>query len=514
MKRSARAFTIASTLLIVLTTLVLLPTAPAGAGTSPTAGLPHSVVGVTPHKSSQAHSQVVRPSVVTTNNLVYRGAAVAENHSTLWAIFWEPNNSVSAGYNNLIQQFLGDFNSSPLYQISAEYPDSSLFAANGSSLGGVWVDTDPYPQNPVTDAQIQQEITHAQAVNGWPSSFNNDFLVYTQRGQDVCLDAGLTDCADNAFCSYHGVLGNTTYAVLPYQGNSLACGTGSSPNNDDADGAINLTSGMVFAMGTDPTGHTWLDNTSNEIENKCPFTFGARDATGGNTVLNGHEYILGELWDNFTASCRQIPSTTFPPGTWPICSNENATCAVTQKELVTFGSNGHYSYFELNPESLGCNAHALGDPNNGTYKSCYRQDLPTSPNEWTQCVAENQLCRFDGSVMTVAFGANGNYHFGTFTSDANCNNGTFGDPAPGVVKSCFVIAPPPGTVTWNVCATDNQTCVFPAPGTHELAYGANGHFVYRNVTLTPTSGIPCSSANFGDPAPGLPKACYWAGTGI
>jgi len=82
-------------------------------------------------------------------------------------------------------------------------------------------------------------------------------------------------------------------------------------------------------------------------------------------VLNGHEYLVQELWDNYTASCRQIPSSTFLPGTWPICGEENTTCAVTQKEAVTFGSNGHHEYFELNPESLGCNAHALGDPNTG-----------------------------------------------------------------------------------------------------------------------------------------------------
>ena len=64
-------------------------------------------------------------------------------------------------------------------------------------------------------------------------------------------------------------------------------------------------------------------------------------------------------------------------------------------------------------------------------------------------------------------------------------------------------------------AAENDTCLFDTGvgGTHEVAFGANGHYIYRNITATPTSGVTCGTANFGsDPAPGAAKACYWAST--
>ena len=67
-------------------------------------------------------------------------------------------------------------------------------------------------------------------------------------------------------------------------------------------------------------------------------------------------------------------------------------------------------------------------------------------------------------------------------------------------------APPPATA-WMNCAAENAVCSF--AGTTQVRYGANG--VY--ATRTATTSIACTNAVFGDPVPGVIKACQYAGTG-
>jgi hypothetical protein len=55
--------------------------------------------------------------------------------------------------------------------------------------------------------------------------------------------------------------------------------------------------------------------------------------------------------------------------------------------------------------------------------------------EWISCANEMQQCNFSGTKQ-VRFGANGVYHYGTFTGGVPCVNAAFGDPINGVVKHC------------------------------------------------------------------------------
>jgi hypothetical protein len=74
-----------------------------------------------------------------------------------------------------------------------------------------------------------------------------------------------------------------------------------------------------------------------------------------------------------------------------------------------------------------------------------RQSVPKGPSApaatpaptpvWNQCATENGRCSFTGTA-TVRYGANGVYATRTATNGIDCNNGTFGDPLNGVVKSC------------------------------------------------------------------------------
>jgi chitinase len=133
---------------------------------------------------------------------------------------------------------------------------------------------------------------------------------------------------------------------------------------------------------------------------------------------------------------------------------------------------------------------------------------PPIGSGWTQCASENQNCSFSGSAA-VAYGANGQFAYGTFTNGVSCSNGVFGDPDYGVGKSCFVSTSfvPPAPGVWTQCANENGTCSF--SGTMQVAYGNSGHYTYG----TYTNGVSCSNSVFPDPDYGVVKACFTAPSG-
>ena len=73
------------------------------------------------------------------------------------------------------------------------------------------------------------------------------------------------------------------------------------------------------------------------------------------------------------------------------------------------------------------------------------------------------------------------------------------DPAYKVVKRCF-IGPDPQAYTW----AGDEGSAFSVPSNVPVAYGANGHFVFKVLSGT----IACNNTTFGDPANGAPKSCY------
>lgn len=251
------------------------------------------------------------------NNLNYGGGPVMGGTTNVYAIFWEPTGNVSANYNSLILRYFGDVGGSSLYHNNTQYTDSSGNVPSNSVLAGSWVDNSPYPESPLLDSDIQNEVTNAQNANGWSSSIDNIFFVFTEAGQDLCFDSSGSQCASNTFCAYHNFFGsNTIYAAMPYAA-SFSCNPGSSPNNDDADQTINVTSHEQMEAATDPLLNAWTDSGGNEIGDKCAWTFGPLNSQGADVVYNNNPYILQQEWDNNTSSCRLTPSTTPPPTPTP-----------------------------------------------------------------------------------------------------------------------------------------------------------------------------------------------------
>ncbi len=309
--------------------------------------------------------------------------------------------------------------------------------------------------------------------------------------------------------------GGQSYQVIPHPG-TLA----------HAEGTLTVAAGKTihvsYTHGTAGDFTLQVDASSNSGSSgviAVP-TFGQSHvvAINGTTAWNGSSftgasgiasadqdasyiYFRGVQPGTYTLSY-SAPTTTEPlPGTWTQCAAENGTCSFSGTMTVAFGANGAFTYATLT-NGTACTNSVFGDPLYGTVKACYLQAAPSTGTVWTQCAAENGTCSFSGT-MTVAFGANGSFSYATLTNGTACTNGVFGDPLYGTVKACYLTAPPANTIPWNLCASENGTCSF--TGTHEVAYGVNGHYFYQRLT----NGTACTNGVFGDPASGTVKNCYY-----
>lgn len=132
------------------------------------------------------------------------------------------------------------------------------------------------------------------------------------------------------------------------------------------------------------------------------------------------------------------------------------------------------------------------------------------PDGYGYCADEGQRCNFNGT-KDVAYGANGKFAYRSgISGGVDCSNDVFGDPAYSVKKACYVKDTSGGSGGdsgaprgYTYCAREGQRCNF--DGIKDVAYGANGKFVYR---FGVTGGVDCSNNVFGDPAHGVGKACH------
>jgi hypothetical protein len=245
------------------------------------------------------------------NNLVYNGGQVMSGTVNVYVIFWEPTGNVSASYNSLIERYFNDVGGSALYKNNAQYSGPSG-TPSGSTLAGTWVDTQAYPESPLLDSDIQNEVTRAQNIEGWTPSLSTLFLVLTERNENICLNNSQEVCTSNTpetFCGYHNYFAtNTIYATIPYAA-SFSCKSGLAPNSDDADSTINVISREQMNAVTDPLLNGWYDASGNEIGDKCSWTFGVPTSQGSNVSWNNDLYAVQEEWSNALGSCTLGSST-------------------------------------------------------------------------------------------------------------------------------------------------------------------------------------------------------------
>jgi hypothetical protein len=270
----------------------------------------------------QAHGQAshLGPSG---GNLSYHNGPVMHTNSVR-AIYWIPAGySVSSNYRSLIDGYFGNVaadsgKSSNVYFSDTQYYDLNAPIAYSSTFNGSVVDTNAFPANGcrdsytsvcLSDAQLQAEISRVIAANGWSTGLGTLYFIFTPKNVGSCAGSS---CAFSSYCAYHSWIGSgssaTLYANMPYAAYVPAeCGSGPSPNGDDADSTINVTSHEHNESVTDPLGSAWFDRRGYEDGDKCGWNFGTPVGGGSGAQYNQQigtgKYYLQQEWSNQSSGC-------------------------------------------------------------------------------------------------------------------------------------------------------------------------------------------------------------------
>lgn len=299
--------------------------------------------------------------------VVYHGGPVMAGTVTVHTIFWAPSGYAFQGspgsgtptYEQLVQQYFTDaaHDSGASGTCTATECDALTVLtqyAEGVSPGQITpgdyqlaysaatdsVDaTDSYPAKAdqcaspagtatcITDAQVEAEIDHViQSTPGAARGLNNLWYVFLPPGVDECISADA--CGTNVFAAYHAAVdmaghGLTAYAVSIDPIIEGVIGQGADPEGfPDAEAAIDGASHETAESISDPVGTGWLDPNGFEIADKCvngpeqvgtPLGF-APNGSPYDQVINGHRYLLQEIWANVDSSgnpgCVQATTTT------------------------------------------------------------------------------------------------------------------------------------------------------------------------------------------------------------
>src|SRR6185312_54982 len=278
-------------------------------------------------------------------NLQYNNGPVMHNAKIL-LIFWlggsysgncstshyfeSPTNDPTAinpndcSYMNLQVQFLKDMCSDPFMKLAAQYTDVSGGAGPCSvftNVGNPWIDTNPFPHNPVLDVDLQAESTKMLARMNLQPSLNTEVFIFTPYGINSCIDSLGVFCFSNSFCAYHSGFGTTNYANMPDVA-SGDCGPIFSPNNDPvADQETGPLSHELMESLTDPSYRGWMFDMmlDHEIADQCAYDYLVTvnpDKSNVHLGINGNPYFIPTEW-----------------------SNSNGGCALTEQSLPTPPSN-------------------------------------------------------------------------------------------------------------------------------------------------------------------------------
>ena len=271
-------------------------------------------------------------------NLTWHGGPVMHS-STVYAVYWAPSGySYQAGYDAAIAKYFVDVaadsgKSSNVYSVATQYGDSAGNALYLSSFKSSLQDTNAYPDSGCTDApytsicltdeQIQTELRAFVAANGLPTGMATAYFVFFPVGVGSCFDSASTSCSYKQFCAYHGWIGRgdpstIIYANMPYADQPTAgakCDIEPSPNGNDADATINVTSHEHNEMITDPLGNAWYDSVGDENADKCAWIFGSPLGStpygAYNQAIASGKYMLQEEWSNLLSTC--VQNAVIPP---------------------------------------------------------------------------------------------------------------------------------------------------------------------------------------------------------
>jgi hypothetical protein len=295
----------------------------------------------------------------------YHSGSVMAGGITVHTIFWAPPGYSFQGspggsvptYTGLIQQYFTDiahdsgagggctttgcnaFSVLPQYAqgTSVGQITPGAYGISYNAAGDSIAASDPYPAKSaqcaspagaatcVTDGQVQAEIDQLIQSGAGARGLNDLWFVFLPPGVDECIAPGM--CGTNAFAGYHSVSnvgghGPAIYAVAIDPIIEAPVPGGADPQGyPDAEVAIDVAAHETVEAMTDPEGTGWMDPNGGEVGDKCqsgpqtgsPLGF-APNGSPYNQVINGHQYLLQEMWANLDSGgnpgCVQATSTT------------------------------------------------------------------------------------------------------------------------------------------------------------------------------------------------------------
>jgi hypothetical protein len=337
-----RGAVLAFAILIVLAAFA----APAGAATrfKPRIG---GAMGIEPAHNGEADE--TGPGIPA----AYHGGSVMRNF-TIHTIFWAPagyhfDGSPSpgvAGYEPLLQQFFSDAahdsgTTSNIFSILNQYGDHAgvgHYSFHYDATPDTVTDTDPYPPQSrqctspggiatcLTDPEVQREVDRVIGAHDTPArGLSNVWFVMLPPDVDECVSVG--SCGTTAFAGYHSAFdighGTTIYAAIPDPDIEFIPSPGSDPEgNPEAESMIDTVAHETVEAATNPLGNAWMDPNGFEVADKCedggeqgtPLGFAA-DGSPYNQLINGHAYLVQDMWSNSRDGCVQSSPTvaSFPP---------------------------------------------------------------------------------------------------------------------------------------------------------------------------------------------------------
>jgi len=150
-----------------------------------------------------------------------------------------------------------------------------------------------------------------------------------------------------------------------------------------------------------------------------------------------------------TAASVLVPTTASADRLQP-CAREGGTCRLRYPAEVVFGAQGRTTSRFFDRDAVPCTTRVFGDPAPGRVKTCYivlrdrgesddSYDQPDEPlrDRWSACAGEGDFCDFRGRKV-VRYGTRGRFTEDVFRTGVQCDNETFGDPAPGAQKRCYI----------------------------------------------------------------------------
>jgi hypothetical protein len=171
----------------------------------------------------------------------FGGGPVMQNPK-VYLIYWhpglqfDPSAPNDSAYESTMQNLFKNVGGTTWFNIATQYsglsiqkPSSVLYPVNPPAAPSMLVDTfddkmNAYPNNPLQDGDIQNEVKAAMLAKGWQPGQENLFVVFLGSGIQVCTNQ--ISCTPDYFCAYHGAFSQSSndlakspvvYAALPQQ---------------------------------------------------------------------------------------------------------------------------------------------------------------------------------------------------------------------------------------------------------------------------------------------------------